>query len=111
MNDEDKHQERLRRNSHESRVRRIFAEKRSGRRSSRRCRAEHSAICGDSGQVHFGGVPFPGRQQHVVPLRLAGDLAVQPVRGAVAEFSGDLVYLVLIRGSNLDRPLNEGRSI
>jgi hypothetical protein len=24
------------------------------------------------------------------------------------KFSGDLVYLVLIRGSNLDRPLNEG---
>jgi len=28
--------------------------------------------------------------------------------GLLLKFAGDLVYLVLIRGSNLDRPLNEG---
>lgn len=28
--------------------------------------------------------------------------------GLLLKFSGDLVYLVLIRGSNLDKPLNEG---
>ena len=31
-----------------------------------------------------------------------------PSDGLLLKFSGDLVYLVLIRGSNLDRPLNEG---
>ncbi len=31
-----------------------------------------------------------------------------PSEGLLLKFSGDLVYLVLIRGSNLDRPLNDG---
>ncbi len=31
-----------------------------------------------------------------------------PSEGLLLKFSGDIVYLVLIRGSNLDRPLNEG---
>ena len=44
----------------------------------------------------------------MVPLPLAWPLAVQPSEGLLLKFSGDLVYLVLIRGSNLDKPLNEG---
>jgi hypothetical protein len=31
-----------------------------------------------------------------------------PSEGLLLKFSGDLVYLVLIRGSNLDKPLSEG---
>ena len=31
-----------------------------------------------------------------------------PPKGLLLKFSGDLVYLVLIRGSNLDLPINDG---
>ena len=42
------------------------------------------------------------------PYSLAWALAVQPFRRLLLKFSGDVVYLVLIRGSNLDKPLNDG---
>ena len=32
----------------------------------------------------------------------------KPSEGLLLKFSGDLVYLVLIRGSNIDRPLHDG---
>ena len=37
-----------------------------------------------------------------------GTWQYNPSEGLLLKFSGDLVYLVLIRGSNLDQPLNEG---
>jgi hypothetical protein len=37
-----------------------------------------------------------------------GTWEYNPSEGLLLKFSGDLVYLVLIRGSNLDKPLNEG---
>jgi hypothetical protein len=37
-----------------------------------------------------------------------GTWQYNPSEGLLLKFSEDLVYLVLIRGSNLDRPLNEG---
>ncbi|HWT78227.1 MAG TPA: hypothetical protein VN648_05420, partial [Candidatus Methylomirabilis sp.] len=37
-----------------------------------------------------------------------GTVQFNPSEGLLLKFSGDLVYLVLIRGSNLNRPLNEG---
>jgi hypothetical protein len=57
-----------------------------------------------SGSV--GGVPFAGRKQRLVSLRLARNLEVQPVGRAAAEILGR--SRVLIKGSNLDRPLKEG---
>ena len=39
-----------------------------------------------------------------------GPWRYNPSEGLLLKFSGDLVYLVLIRGSNLDKPLNEGAS-
>jgi len=39
---------------------------------------------------------------------LLGTWQYNPSEGLLLKFSGDLVYLVLIRGSNLDKPLNEG---
>ena len=103
------HQERLQRKAH--------AARHAGQSPTKEAEAEGAgASCGRSVRLSAGtprpgrrgGVPFPGRQQHLVPLRLAGNLAVQSFRGLLLKFSGDLVYLVLIRGSNLDRPLNEG---
>ncbi|MGA2497680.1 MAG: hypothetical protein ABSH20_08050 [Tepidisphaeraceae bacterium] len=42
------------------------------------------------------------------PYNWLGNWQYSPSDGLLLKFSGDLVYLVLIRGSNLDRPLNEG---
>jgi hypothetical protein len=37
-----------------------------------------------------------------------GPWKYNPSEGLLLKFSGDLVYLVLIKGSNLDKPLKEG---
>lgn len=42
------------------------------------------------------------------PYRWLGPWKYNPSEGLLLKFSGDLVYIVLIRGSNLDKPLNEG---
>ena len=42
------------------------------------------------------------------PYAWLGPWQYNPSEGLLLKFSGDLVYLVLIRGSNLDKPLNEG---
>ena len=42
------------------------------------------------------------------PYSWLGTWQFNPSEGLLLKFSGDLVYLVLIRGSNLDRPLKEG---
>lgn len=42
------------------------------------------------------------------PYSWLGNWKFNPSEGLLLKFSGDLVYLVLIKGSNLDKPLNEG---
>lgn len=42
------------------------------------------------------------------PYGWLGTWQHNPSEGLLLKFSGDLVYLVLIRGSNLDQPLKEG---
>jgi hypothetical protein len=42
------------------------------------------------------------------PYGWLGTWQYNPSAGLLLKFSGDIVYLVLIRGSNLDKPLNEG---
>jgi hypothetical protein len=42
------------------------------------------------------------------PYGWLGPWRYNPSEGLLLKFSGDMVYLVLIRGSNLDKPLNEG---
>ena len=42
------------------------------------------------------------------PYGWLGTWQYNPSEGLLLKFSGDVVYLVLIRGSNLDKPLNEG---
>jgi hypothetical protein len=42
------------------------------------------------------------------PYTWMGNWQYNPSDGLLLKFTGDLVYIVLIRGSNLDRPLNEG---
>ena len=42
------------------------------------------------------------------PYGWMGTWQYNPSDGLLLKFSGDIVYLVLIRGSNLDKPLDEG---
>ena len=42
------------------------------------------------------------------PYSWLGTWRFNPSEGLLLKFSGDLVYLVLIKGSNLDRPLKDG---
>ena len=42
------------------------------------------------------------------PYNWLGTWKYNPSEGLLLKFSGDLVYLVLIKGSNLDKPLKEG---
>jgi hypothetical protein len=42
------------------------------------------------------------------PYSLLGPWQYNPSEGLLLKFSGDIISLVLIRGSNLDKPLNEG---
>lgn len=42
------------------------------------------------------------------PYNWLGTWHFNPSEGLLLKFSGDLVYLVLIRGSNLDKPLTDG---
>jgi hypothetical protein len=42
------------------------------------------------------------------PYSWLGPWRYNPSEGLLLKFSGDVVYLVLIRGSNLDKPLGDG---
>src|SRR5205823_209459 len=42
------------------------------------------------------------------PYALMGACRYDPSEGLLLKFSGDVLYLVLIRGSNLDQPINDG---
>lgn len=42
------------------------------------------------------------------PYSLLGQCRFDPSEGILLKFAGDLIYLILIRGSNLDRPINDG---
>jgi len=55
-------------------------------------------------------VEFRFRAGHTMwfPYGWLGPCRFDPSEGLLLKFSGDLVYLVLIRGSNLDQPINEG---
>jgi hypothetical protein len=57
-----------------------------------------------------GSVEFRFRDGNSIwfPYALMGPWKYNPSEGLLLKFSGDLVYLVLIRGSNLDKPLSEG---
>ena len=107
MLDDTRHQERLRRNSPpdeyaaSSPIKEVEAE-------------VGEASCGAFGFLrgirdHSASVEFRFKDGTSVwfPYNWLGNWQFNPSEGLLLKFSGDLVYLVLIRGSNLDRPLNE----
>lgn len=76
---------------------------------------EPEAVCAAFGYLR-GIRDYPG----MLELRLRNGVSVwfpyswlgpwwyDPSEGLLLKFSGDLIYLVLIRGSNLNKPLGEG---
>ncbi len=108
MTDESKHQERLRRNSHAV----------GDATSSPKKEAEAEggeASCGAFGYLRglrdqSAALEFRFRDGNSIwfPYAWLGTWQYNPSEGLLLKFSGDLVYLVLIRGSNLDQPLNDG---
>ena len=59
---------------------------------------------------HASAVEFRFRDGNSIwfPYGWLGPWQYNPSEGLLLKFSGDLVYLVLIRGSNLDLPLKDG---
>jgi hypothetical protein len=59
---------------------------------------------------HSAAVEFRFRDGNSMwfPYSWLGTWKFNPSEGLLLKFSGDLVYLVLIKGSNLDKPLKEG---
>lgn len=73
------------------------------------------ASCGAFGYLRglrdsSGAVEFRFRKGNSMwfPYSWMGTWEYDPSEGLLLKFSGDLVYLVLIRGSNLDKPLKDG---
>ena len=106
--DKPTHQDRLQRNPHLA--------GHTGHLPKKEADAEESeASCAAFGYLRgiadrANAVEFRFRDGNSVwfPYGWLGTWRYNPSEGLLLKFSGDLVYLVLIRGSNLDKPLNEG---
>jgi hypothetical protein len=74
----------------------------------------------DTSDAAFGCVRSPQEPAAAIELRFQGGNSIwlgyhwlgswqyNPSEGLLLKFSGDLIYLVMIRGSNLDRPAKSG---
>ncbi len=108
MTDDLTHQDRLQRNPHLS----GFA----SRTPAKEADGETAEVsCGAFGYLRgikdaSAALEFRFKNGNSVwfPYTWLGNWQYNPSEGLLLKFSGDLVYLVIIRGSNLDRPLNEG---
>ena len=61
-------------------------------------------------QDYSAAVEFKFRSGNSIwfPFSWLGNWKYDPSEGLLIKYSGDLVYLVLIKGSNLDKPLKDG---
>src|SRR5579871_191341 len=108
MNDKPTHQERLKGILH--------ANGRAASPSKKEADQDEVELsCGAFGYLrgvpgHAGAIEFRLRDgtSAFFPYGWLGPWRYKPSEGLLLKFSGDIVYLVLIRGSNLDKPLNEG---
>jgi len=108
MPDETTHQERFRRNPPPAGLSAIL--------QSKETEADQGeASCGAFGYLRgirdqSAAVEFRFRDGNSMwfPYNWLGTWQYNPSEGLLLKFSGDLVYLVLIQGSNLDKPLNDG---
>lgn len=107
--DKPTHQERLQRNPHPGSLSGILSAKETPEPES------GEASCPAFGYLRgirdrADAVEFRFKDGNSVwfPYGWLGNWKFNPSEGLLLKFSGDMVYLVLIRGSNLDRPLGDG---
>jgi hypothetical protein len=102
--------------THQERLRRILQPEGRAALPKKEGEAEETEVsCGAFGYLRGirdlpGSVEFRFRDGNSAwfPYGWLGPWKYNPSEGLLLKFSGDMVYLVLIRGSNLDKPLNEG---
>jgi hypothetical protein len=102
--------------THRERLKDLLGQEKPGSTPKKEAEAEETEIsCGAFGYLRGikdlpGAVEFRFRAGNSVwfPYSWLGPWRYNPSEGLLLKFSGDLVYLVLIRGSNLDKPLKEG---
>src|SRR5262245_16395722 len=114
MLDDTPHQDRLQRDSPPRGLKGILESRETPREKEKdvegtedACRAfgHHLGIRDQSAAVEFR---FRDGNSVWFPYSWLGTWKFNPSEGLLLKFSGDLVYLVLIKGSNLDKPLQEG---
>jgi hypothetical protein len=108
MQDDTTHQDRLQRNPPTNGLKGILESKEKeteGPEASCRAFGYLRGIRDQTSAVEFR---FRDGNSMWFPYSWLGTWQYNPSEGLLLKFSGDLVYLVLIKGSNLDRPLKEG---
>jgi hypothetical protein len=108
MTDESRHQERLRRNSRQTGDASTSPEKESEVEGVEASCGAFGYLRGIRDQSSAVELRFRDGNSTWFPYSWLGTWQYNPSEGLLLKFSGDLVYLVLIRGSNLNQPLNEG---
>src|SRR5579875_3322286 len=102
--------------THRERLKDLLGQEKPGATQKKEAEAEEAEIsCGAFGYLRGikdlpGAVEFRFRDGNSTwfPYGWLGPWKYNPSEGLLLKFSGDLVYLVLIRGSNLDKPLSDG---
>jgi hypothetical protein len=107
MTDEPTHQDRLQRNPPPPGLNAYLQTKEAEAEETASCKAFGylRGIRDSATSVEFR---FLDGNSTWFPYGWMGTWQYNPSEGLLLKFSGDLVYLVLIRGSNLAKPLNEG---
>ncbi len=108
MQDDRTHQERLKRNSPQAGIAGILQSKESEAEAAEAECLAFGYLRGirDTGaSVEFR---FRAGNSSWFSYSLLARWQFEPSEGLLLKFSGDVLYLVLIRGSNLDKPLKEG---
>jgi hypothetical protein len=108
MLDETTHQERLRRSPPPSPLNAILQSKELEPEQSEASCAAFGYLRGIRDQSAAVEFRFRDGNSLWLPYTWLGAWQYNPSEGLLLRFSGDVVFLVLIRGSNLDKPLNEG---
>jgi len=102
--------------AHQERLKKLLNSRSEPDKAPKEAEADEAEVsCGAFGYLRGirdlpGSVEFRFRDGNSAwfPYAWLGPWRYNPSEGLLLKFSGDLVYLVLIRGSNLDKPLNEG---
>jgi hypothetical protein len=108
MQDDTKHQERLQRKSLQSGYAAASANQDAEAEGVEASCGAFGYLRGLRDQSAAVELRFRDGNSMWFPYSWLGNWQYNPSHGLLLKFSGDLVYLVLIRGSNIDRPLNEG---